>query len=215
MRNEARAFHRWHPWQFSGGLMSQRSFNVWPISCWVSFSFFDQSSFASFGCPYFATNAAGIFVLRFPIEIVDLLFGPQEIFRMPMAFEAPGHAVRLGMIDDRHVIDLAVAARATDPAVHVRGVIVINVIGRAMELHPLDRLAGFPARPHRLQFRIVLLHLGMASHAGLGVGQIRMRGHVDKTVAITAIHSELRDVHVVRERHGLDRLDNRRACISG
>ena len=89
-----------------------------------------------------------------------------------MAFQAPGHAVRLGVINHRHVIDRAVATETTDPAIHVRGVIVINVIGRAMELHPLDRLAGFPALPYRLELRIVLLHLGVAVHAGLRVRQI-------------------------------------------
>ena len=33
-----------------------------------------------------------------------------------------------------------------------------------------------------------------------------MRGLVDKTMAITAIHSELRDVQIMREGHWLDRL---------
>jgi hypothetical protein len=60
---------------------------------------------------------------------------------MPMTFQTPRHAVRFRVIHDRHVIDLAVATRAADPAIYVRGVIVINVIGRAMELHPFDGLA--------------------------------------------------------------------------
>lgn len=33
-----------------------------------------------------------------------------------------------------------------------------------------------------------------------------MRGHIDKTMAIAAIHPELRDVQIMREGHGLDRL---------
>src|SRR5512133_1822217 len=36
--------HRWHPWQFVGGVIFQRSFNVWPISDWVSCFFFEKSS---------------------------------------------------------------------------------------------------------------------------------------------------------------------------
>ena len=76
-----------------------------------------------------------------------------------MAFQTPRHAVRLGVIDDRHVIDLAVATRAADPAIHMRRVIIKNVIGRAMKLHPLDRLARLPARPHRFELRIIFLHL--------------------------------------------------------
>ena len=35
-------------------------------------------------------------IVRFPIEIENLIFRPQKIFRVPMAFEAPRHAVRLG-----------------------------------------------------------------------------------------------------------------------
>jgi len=125
---------------------------------------------------------------------------------MPMAFEAPRHAMRFGLIDDRHLIDLTMAARAADPTIHVRGVIIINVIGRAMDLHPLNRQSGFPARPHRLKFRILFLHLRMTRHARLGVWKIRMRGHIDKTMAIAAIHPELRNVQIMRKGGWLDRL---------
>ena len=91
---------------------------------------------------------------------------------MPVAFQTPGHAVRFRMIDHRHVIDLAVTTETTDPAVNVRRVIVENVIGRAMNLHPLDRLAAFPTVTHGLELGIIFLHLGMAVHARLRVGQI-------------------------------------------
>ena len=144
-------------------------------------------------------------VVRFPIEIEYLVFRPQKIFRMPMAFQTPRHALRLRMIDDRHMVDLTVTAKTTDASVDVRAVIVKNVIGRAMDLHPLDRVACFPARPHWLELRIIFLHLGVAVHAGLRVGQIRMRCHLDKAVAITAIHSQLRHVNIMRKRHRLDR----------
>jgi len=46
------------------------------------------------------------------------------------------------------------------------------------------------------------LHLLMTSHTGLRVWQIRVRGDVDKAVAVTAVHSELRYVNIVRERDG-------------
>jgi len=123
---------------------------------------------------------------------------------MAMEFEAQRCAVWFGMINDPHLIDLPMAARATDAAIHVRGVIVISVIGRPMELHPLHRLSGFPTRPDRLEFRILFLHLGMTGHAGLRVWKIRMRGHIDETMAIATIHPELRDVQIMRERNGLD-----------
>src|SRR5439155_1478056 len=144
--------------------------------------------------------------IRFPIEIKNLVFRSQKIFRMPMAFETPCHAVRLCLIDHRHVIDRTVATETTDAPVHMRCVIVINIIDRAMDPHPLDWVARFPAHPHRLQLWIVLLHLGMAVHAGLCIGHIRVRRHLHKTMAIPAIHSQLRDVNVVRKRHRLYRL---------
>ena len=74
-----------------------------------------------------------------------------------------------------------------------------------MDLHPLDRVARFPARAHGLEFRVVFLHLGVAVHARLRGGQIRVCRYVDETVAVTAIHSELGHVNVMRKRHRLDR----------
>src|SRR5438094_8725010 len=63
-------------------------------------------------------------VVRFPIEIKYLLFRPQKIFRMPMAFQTPRHALRLCMIDDRHVFILVVTANTNDASVYVRAVLV-------------------------------------------------------------------------------------------
>src|SRR5260370_2989559 len=112
------------------------------------------------------------YVSRFPIEIEYLVFGPQKIFRMPMAFQTPRHALRLRMIDDRHMVDLTVTAKTTKSSVDVRAVIVKNIIGCAIDLHPIDRGACFHARPYWLQLRIIFLHPGVAGHAGLPVWQI-------------------------------------------
>ena len=122
-----------------------------------------------------------------------------------MAFKTPGHALGLRMINNRHVIDLTMTAKTTDSAVDVGAVIVKNIIGSAMDLHPLDRAAGFPAHAHRLEFRVVFLHLGVAVHARLRVGQIRVCRHIDEAVAVTAIHSELGHVKIMRKRYRLDR----------
>src|SRR3954453_117153 len=51
--------HLWHPWQFVGGVIFHRSFNVWPISDWVSCCFFEKYSRVSVGSPPFATTSAG------------------------------------------------------------------------------------------------------------------------------------------------------------
>ena len=115
--------------------------------------------------PVLGDKSGGIFVLRFPIKIKDLSLGPQEILRVPMAFKAPSHTVRFGMIDDWHLVDLAMAAEATNAAVYVRGMVVINVIRGPMELYPLDWLSTLPTRPDWFEFRILLLDLCVASHA--------------------------------------------------
>ena len=70
------------------------------------------------------------------------------------------------------------------PAVTVRRVIKIDEVGKAMNLHPRNRLAGRIALPDQLQARALVLHLGVAVHAGLG-GRNRGVGRlVDRGVAI-------------------------------
>src|SRR4029077_5165272 len=53
-------------------------------------------------------------VLRFPIEIENLIVGPQIILGVPMAIQAPRHAVGLGDVNHRHVIDWSVATETAD-----------------------------------------------------------------------------------------------------
>src|SRR6266550_9530135 len=125
---------------------------------------------------------------------------------MPVTFETPGHAVRLSHIHYGHVIHGAVATEATDAPVHKGCVIVIDVIDRAMEPDPLNRLARLPTVPDRLKLRIIFLHLLMTRHAGLGVRHVGLRRDIDKAVAIPAIDSQLGNVNVVWKRYRLDRL---------
>jgi len=99
-----------------------------------------------------------------------------------------------------------VTTKTADAPVHMRRVIVINVIDRAMDPHPIDRLPAIPALPHRLKLWIVFLHLCVAIHARLRVWHVRLRCHLHEAVTVPAIHSELRDVNIVRKRHRLDRL---------
>ena len=145
-------------------------------------------------------------VLRFPIEIENLIVRPQIILGVPMAIQAPRHAVGFGDVDHRHVIDVSVATETADAPVHVRRVVVINVIDRAIQPHPLDWLTAFPALLHRLQLGIVFRHLRMAVHACCSVGHVRLRGHFHETVTIPAIHPQLVHVNIVRKRNRLDRL---------
>src|SRR6266699_482753 len=75
-------------------------------------------------------------VVWLPIEIENLIFGPQIIFRVTVAIQTPGHAVRLGDVNRRHVVHRTVAAETTDAPIHVRRVIVVNIINSAITPHP-------------------------------------------------------------------------------
>src|SRR5207344_1570853 len=87
---------------------------------------------------------------RFPMEIENLIIRPQIVFGVPMAIQAPRHAMGLGDVNHRHVIDRAVTTKTADAPVHVRRMVVINVIDRAIQPDPLDWLTAFPALLHRL-----------------------------------------------------------------
>jgi len=145
-------------------------------------------------------------VLRFPIEIKNLIVRSQIIFGVPMAIQTPCHAVRFGNVHYRHVIDRAVATETADAPIHVSRMVVVNVIDRAIQPHPLDWLTAFPTLLHRLQLGIVFRHLCMAVHACRGVGHVRLRGHFHEAVTVAAIHTQLGNVNIVRKRHRLDRL---------
>ena len=51
-----------------------------------------------------------------PVEVGHLVRRPEMVFRMSMAIQAPAHAQRLVMNDDRHLVDLAVTADASHSA---------------------------------------------------------------------------------------------------
>ena len=145
-------------------------------------------------------------VLRFPIEIEDLIVGPQIIFWVPVAIQTPRHAVGLRDVNRRHAVHRTVAAETADAPVHVRRVVIINVIDRAIKPHPLDWLTALPALLHRLQPGIVFCHLRVAVHACRSVRHVRLRGHLHEAVTVSAIHPQLGHVNIVRKRHRLNRL---------
>jgi len=145
-------------------------------------------------------------ILRFPIKIKNLIVGPQIVFRVPMAIQAPGHAVRLSDVHFGHVVHRPVTSEATDSPIHVRRVIVIDVIDRAIQPNPIDWLTAFPALLYWLQLGIIFRHLRVTVHARRSVGDVRLRRHFHEAVTIPAIHSELGHVNIVRKRHRLDRL---------
>src|SRR3954454_13751766 len=62
--------------------------------------------------------------------------------RIAMAIQAEGHAERLGVVNFIHLVDLRMALNATDAAVDVNGMIEIDEIRDAVDLHPFDWFAA-------------------------------------------------------------------------
>ena len=90
---------------------------------------------------FFADLALGGSGGRFPIEVRDLVERAEVVLGGTMAFQTPTHAVRLRVVDHFHMIHMSVAGDATDPTIHVDGMVEVNVIGRFVNPHPRDWVA--------------------------------------------------------------------------
>lgn len=116
------------------------------------------------------------------------------------------------MPDYSHFIDSPMAALATDPAIHVHGVVEVSVVGSLVNANPLDRRACGPAIPDGQQFWIAPFdngrclgeaEVGMAIHACLRGRHIRVTGDFYVAMAVTAIHAELVHMDFMGEWHRL------------
>ena len=85
-----------------------------------------------------------------------------------MAFETPFHLQRRRLVNNRHLIDLAVTRRTADTFIHVNTVIEVDIIREVVHANPLDRLARLKARAHRFQRGTVGPDLFMTIHANRG-----------------------------------------------
>ena len=136
-------------------------------------------------------------------HVEDLVARTNVLRRIAMAVETPLHRQRRGLKRERHLVDAAVAGRASDSLCHVNAVIEVHEIGQPMHARPNQRTAAGETGPHRLQHRGVRPDLRMAIHAGLGrrdAGEIR---GLDRCVTVTAIDSQSGDVVLMAERDRL------------
>ena len=90
---------------------------------------------------FFADLALGGSSGRFPVEVGDLVERAEVVFGGTMAFETPSHAVRFGVVNDFHMVHMSVTGDAADAAIHVNGMVKVNVIGRFMNSHPRNGVA--------------------------------------------------------------------------
>ena len=66
--------------------------------------------------------------LRIIRKVVNLFQRAQILFWSAVAIKAPAHRVGLRLVNDFHLIDVAVAGLAGNPAIDVRRMIEINVV---------------------------------------------------------------------------------------
>ena len=116
-----------------------------------------------------------------------------------MTIETPLHLQRVGFIDERHLVDAAMAGRATDPLVHMNTVVEVHEAGKVVDAIPLDRLAGPEARANRFQHFGIRPDLRMAAHAGVGRRDTGEGAHLDPGVAVGAMNAELSCVMLMAE----------------
>ena len=123
-------------------------------------------------------------------EVVDLVDRAQDLLRIAVAIETEGHVEGLLLADDDLLVDATVALDAADAAVHVHGVVEVDVVGHLVHLDPADRFTGLDALLDERQRGAVALHLAVAVPAGVRRGDVRVARLVHVVVAIAAIETE-------------------------
>ena len=99
----------------------------------------------------------GVVARRDPVHVRDFVGRPQVRRRVAMAVEAPAHRKRLGLVDDLHLVDVAVAADAADPGVDVNAVVEEGIVGQVVHPHPAQRRVVGHALAQRLEQLAVAL----------------------------------------------------------
>ena len=120
-----------------------------------------------------------------------------------MAREAPFHLQRILLKNSGHIVDLAVAGRASNALSDVDAVIEICEFGKIVNALPFDRLVIAETRTDGFEIWAIGPQLTMAIHTRLGGWHARSRGSLNRCVAITAIDAVIADVVLMAE---LDRL---------
>ena len=133
----------------------------------------------------------------------DLTPGPDVLLRIPMTIQTPPHLERILLVNQRHLIDSAVARFAAHALLHVNTVIEIDEIRKIVNFHPRNGSVISIAGAHHFQFRAARPDLRMAVHAGLGRRDIRISRVFYRSMAVAAIDAHRTDVMRVAKLHGL------------
>ena len=138
-----------------------------------------------------------------PIHVENLVAGAQNRFRVAMTIEAPLHQQGRSLKHQRHLVDLAVARRATHAFVDVNAVVEIDIVGQAMHANPFDGFISAITFAHRFQVAGAIEQHGMAIHARLGRRNPGSSGAFHSGVTVTAVDAIVADVVLVAELDGL------------
>lgn len=138
-----------------------------------------------------------------PLHIENFRFRPDKVFGRAVASDTPFHLERVFLKNNRHIIDLSVARRATDALGDMDTMVEIHVFRQFMNSFPFDRLIVAKTCSDRLQIRAVGPDLAVAVHAGLGRRHPGGCGRLDRLMTISAVNAVVAYVVLMTELHRL------------
>lgn len=155
--------------------------------------------------PLLSELLADFFLIRrrFPIHVVNLVERPQNLLRIAVAIDAPFHQQRIGLENQRHLIDGTVAGRASHALVHVDAVIEVREIGKPVHFYPADRSVGSIALANRFEVPCVVKENRVAIHAGFCRRNSSRLGSFHGRVAVAAVDAIVPHVMFVAELYRL------------
>ena len=140
---------------------------------------------------------------RLPGHIEDFIAGPDLVFGLAMAFQAPLHIEGIFLPHKGHLINGAVATLAAYSLVYMNAVIEVDEIGQIVDPGPLQRDLIAKAGPHGFEHGGLGPDLRMAGHAGLRGGDASEGTCLNRGVAVATVDAHTRDVVFVAKRHRL------------
>lgn len=121
-----------------------------------------------------------------------------------MAVQTPAHRKRLDLLDADHLVDPAMARRASDASRQMSAMIEIDEIGELVDVNPGNGLVLGEALANRQNLGAIGSHLGVAVHAHLRGGHGSKGRALHRGMAIATIEPEVSSVKLMTV---LDRLD--------
>jgi len=120
-----------------------------------------------------------------------------------MALQAPAHQQSVGLENQRHLVDLPVACRASHALIDVNAVIKVDEIGQAVNFHPFNGFIGAIAFANGLEVSRGVEQHRMAVHAGLRRRDTGNGGSFHTGMTVAAVDAVIAHVMFVAELHRL------------